>query len=54
MNKKFKIYENRGYGWCCEVDFSYPIFKSLQEGLRWVHRVLDPYYTGRYGIVNNA
>lgn len=56
--KRFKIYETvSGVGsegrWTGmgEVIFSYPVFESLQEGLDWIHTVLDPYYTGKYGIV---
>jgi hypothetical protein len=52
--KRFKIVENIGMG-CFGgggVIFSYPNFKSLQEGFDYIAKI-DPYYTGKYGIVDN-
>lgn len=50
--ERFTIYGTTG---CFTGGFigSYPHFKSLQEGLDYIHKVLDPYYTGKYGIVIN-
>lgn len=50
--KRFKIYEHINGG-IAEVVFSYPIFKSLEEALKWINDILDPYYTGRYGVVED-
>ncbi len=38
-------------GMTFEVIFKYPRFKSLKDGLRYINNVLDPYYTGKYGII---
>ena len=50
-DKRFKIYERIGKG-VSEVVFSYPNFKSTKEGLNYIRRILDPYYTGQFGVVN--
>jgi hypothetical protein len=47
--KRFKIYE-RINGAFAEVIFSYPVFTSLEEAFRWINYILDPYYTGQYGV----
>ena len=49
--KRFRIMEQRQSA-CEEVIFSYPNFKSLQEGLDYIAKI-DPEYTGRYGITDN-
>jgi hypothetical protein len=59
IEKRFKIYEtvvNRGSKghWSAFGEYigSYPKFTSLEEGLKWIRIVLDPHFTGRYGIVD--
>ena len=49
--KKYKIYEEvfcKGKFAMAEVIFSYPEFKSLEEGLEYIRNVLS---FPRYGIV---
>lgn len=58
--KRFKIYENAPQVWgskdtrlaFAEYIGSYPDFKSVKEGLEWIRTILDPYFTGKYGIVD--
>lgn len=47
--KKFRIMEKVGEG-CEEVVFKYPNFKTAEEGLAWICKVLDPEMTGRYTL----
>ena len=37
-----------------EVVFKYPVFTSVEEGFAYIEKVLDPYLTGQYGIVDDA
>lgn len=48
--RRFRLTE-RFAGGTAEIVFAHPMFISLEEGLEYIHTVLDPYYTGRYGIV---
>lgn len=50
MKRKFRIVEYTGNGSSAEYIGSYPDFNSVEEGLDYIARVLDPYYTGHYGI----
>ena len=50
--KRFKIMKSIGsIKGCEEIIDQYPEFVSIEEGLQWIRETLDPYITGRYGIV---
>lgn len=56
--RKFKIYQQVfGIGskgrWNAMEEYigSYPNFKSIEEGLEYIQKVLDSNFTGKYGIV---
>jgi hypothetical protein len=49
--KRFRLVRTEGRGHA-EVIFSYPAFKSLQEGLDYIREILDD-TVGQYGIVDD-
>ena len=51
MKKRFILLE-RIKNASAEVVFAYPVFKTLEEGLEYIRDILDPYYTGHYGIAD--
>jgi hypothetical protein len=51
MKKRFILLEQIGNA-SAEVVFAYPVFNSLEEGLEYIRDILDPYYTGHYGIAD--
>ncbi len=60
MKRKFAIFERvSGHGskgpWTgtAEIIQSYPDFKSVEEAFEYIHDILDPGYTGHYGVVIN-
>lgn len=46
--KRIRLYERCGVAWA-EVVFSYPEFKTVEEGLQYI-RVLDPFFTRKFSI----
>ena len=52
MKKRFILLERIGNA-SAEVVFAYPVFKTLEEGLEYIRDILDPHYTGHYGITDN-
>lgn len=53
MKKKYKIYETC-LGSTAEIVHSYPNFKSLKAARNYIRKVLDPYYTGKYSVVETT
>lgn len=50
--KRIRLMQRIGNA-CAEVVFAYPNFSSVEEGLEWIRSILDPYYTGIYGITED-
>ena len=62
IKRKYKIYEswspphgskNSTSNAMVEFIGQYPNFNNLQEGLDYINKILDPGYTGKYGIVED-
>ena len=48
MEKRIRLYEKYNGSWA-EVVFSYPEFKTAEEGLEYI-RKLDPFITQKYSV----